>query len=666
MNIRLIELELTCRKSVEVIPFTDFNYFYGEIGAGKSTIARLIDYCFGGDIVMTPALQSEFVEASLRLTINGTPCLLSRERDSNQVTATWGPDDAQEQLMLPARRANGVVIPDTEVENLSDFIFHLAGLRPPKVRRSRQKEDSELSRLSFRDLYDYCYLDQNDIDSSFFHLDREADFARRLKSQSVLRYVLGYNQERVAELQAELEEFRERRLQAESASELLIKTLAEAGIGSEVEIQARLNSLTDQEAALKRQIEEARKGISAYQKHASDILRNRAQQFAGELEAIEDAGTQIGKVLAEDQRHLNEILSLSTKVQRVTGARALLNGVAFDRCPRCTQTLPLREVAHCPVCDQQEPLPEEISAELEATRKDFEARVKELRGIIARQQEQLKNLEGRRKQLVEQKGAVDAELSRVFLNYDPASIANIIQLEGDLKANAESVKYLRQLAMFLERAATLRKQAEKDAAKESEVRSNLKNAREEAEKDTANIKKLTALFADCLIKAKLPGFSENDAVEMRPPYYLPEVIGVSGDIATISFATLGSGGIKTLFKACFAVALHRLAVAIQANLPSLLVIDSPMKNISERENKPQWQGFHEMIYGLAAGELRDTQFVLIDKEFCPPSNEVELSLFSRHMMIVSDEFPPLIRYFRAVQAITESRTNSESSENPAL
>lgn len=659
MNIRLIELELTCRKSVEVIPFADFNYFYGEIGAGKSTIARLIDYCFGGEIVMTPALQSEFVEVSLKLTINDAPCLLSRARGSNQVTATWGPEDAQEQVMLPARRASGVVIPGTEVEHLSDFVFHLAGLRPPKVRRSRQNEDSDLSRLSFRDLYAYCYLDQDDIDSSFFHLDREADFARRLKSQSVLRYVLGYNQERVGELQSELEEIRESRLQAEKASELLIKTLAEAGIGSEVEIQSRLNALTEQETALKRQLEEARKGVSAHQKHASDILRNRAQQFAGELEAIEDAEAQIGKVLVEDQRHVNEIFSLSTKVQRVTSARALLNGVAFERCPRCTQTLPQRESAHCPVCDQKEPLPAEISTEVEATRKDFEARVKELRNMIARQQEQLKNLESRRKQLTAQKASVDAELSRVFLNYDPASIANIIQLEGDLKSNIESVKYLRQLAMFLERAATLRKQADKDATKESALRSDLKKAREEAEKDTANIKKLTVLFADCLIKAKLPGFSENDAVEMNPPYYLPEVIGVSGEIATISFATLGSGGIKTLFKACFAIALHRLAVAIKANLPSLLIIDSPMKNISERENKPQWQGFHEMIYGLAAGELRDTQFVLIDKEFCAPSTEAEFSLFSRHMMVDSEEFPPLIRYFRATPT-SPSAGNSPS------
>src|SRR5277367_2195867 len=109
MRLRLQILELVCRESIEVIEFKDISYFYGEMGSGKSTIARLIDFAFGGTIIMTPALQSEFVEVTLHLTVNDLPCVLTRARDSDQVRATWGPEGNQSQLMIPARRAAGVL-----------------------------------------------------------------------------------------------------------------------------------------------------------------------------------------------------------------------------------------------------------------------------------------------------------------------------------------------------------------------------------------------------------------------------------------------------------------------------------------------------------------------------------------------------------------------------
>ena len=58
MKIRLAELHVSFKKSKESIKFADFSYFYGQMGAGKSTIARLVDFCLGGDLgenEMTPA-----------------------------------------------------------------------------------------------------------------------------------------------------------------------------------------------------------------------------------------------------------------------------------------------------------------------------------------------------------------------------------------------------------------------------------------------------------------------------------------------------------------------------------------------------------------------------------------------------------------------------------
>ena len=191
MRLRLKRLVLTCKKLVVDVPFKDFNYFYGEMGAGKSTIVRLVDYCLGGGIEMTPALQSEFVAAAIEVKVNDHSLRLERACGSNQVLAAWGEGDDAQQLNLPVRRAGGIVLAGTHVEVLSDLLFHLAGFEPPRVRRSQVDDESELQRLSFRDLYWYCYLDQDSIDSSFFHLDSGAEWTKRLKSRTVLGFLTG-------------------------------------------------------------------------------------------------------------------------------------------------------------------------------------------------------------------------------------------------------------------------------------------------------------------------------------------------------------------------------------------------------------------------------------------------------------------------------------------
>ena len=113
-----------------------------------------------------------------------------------------------------------------------------------------------------------------------------------------------------------------------------------------------------------------------------------------------------------------------------------------------------------------------------------------------------------------------------------------------------------------------------------------------------------------------------------------------------SFANLGSGGKKSFFKCCFAVAVHRLAARIGALLPTVLIIDSPMKNISERENPEQFSGFHEMLHELADTELKGTHIIVIDKEIFRPKTKHEFEFQERHMKPDDDENPPLIKYYR--------------------
>ncbi|MER9412360.1 ATP-binding protein [Mesorhizobium sp. M0589] len=212
MKFNLISLKLSLRRADDQINFSKLSYFWGQMGAGKSSIARLIDYCLGGTIQLSPALQSEFVSATLTLELERATLSIERARDAADVFASWEDDQGRYSIVIPSRVAAGEVIPETGVESLSDLIFWLSEINPPRVRKSKTKADSKIVRLSLRDLLWYCYLDQDHIDSSFFYLEESAEFYMRLKSRDVIRYIIGYHDERVADLEAELDQLRANRI----------------------------------------------------------------------------------------------------------------------------------------------------------------------------------------------------------------------------------------------------------------------------------------------------------------------------------------------------------------------------------------------------------------------------------------------------------------------
>jgi len=643
MKFRLNELHLTCKKAVAPIVFDDISYFYGELGAGKSTIARLIDYCLGSsELVMTPALQSEFVSVSLLMTVGDTPLRVERERESQQALASWGDN----QLIVPVRQAAGVVLPNTQVEVLSDLVFHLQGLQPPRVRKSQLNEDSTLERLSLRDLLWYCYLDQDSMDSSFFHLDRDADTFKRLKSRNVLRAILGVHQERVAELEQRLEEIRRERLGYIESARVLEQSLQETQFSTLEEIEVREKEIAEKQEMLQRRIAAIRTDKATAINHVTDQLRSKARHIASELEAADTALEELTTVNANDRRHRNEILALSTKVRRLESARAVLNDVEFTTCPRCTRQLPNRGADLCHVCGQTDEPEGEENDDGERTQADIASRVKELEEMMEAQSVQMNRIRRRREELHRQKETVDQELTVAMEQYDSAYLAEALAVERESAEAAHELYYLKRIKVLPSRVGQLKQQSDALAAKESTTRRELNEARAAAEQDLSNLQKLKKLFLDCLLRAKVPGFKANDIVQMDPPWFLPEVHGGSGDLATTSFSTLGSGGKKNLFKCCFALAVHRLAAEMKTLLPTIMVIDSPMKNISERENRAQFEGFHDLLYELCASELAGTQVILIDKEFCPPVEGVDVSVTSRHMRVDSDTEPPLIPYYR--------------------
>ncbi len=648
MKFNIVSLELALRKADETLRFSKITYFWGQMGAGKSSVARLIDYCLGGNIQLSPALQAEFSTATLTVELERSALSIERQRDSANVFASWQEGDERFSVVIPARVAAGEVLPDTGVETLSDLIFWLSDVNPPRVRKSKIKEDSKAVRLTIRDLLWYCYLDQDHIDSSFFYLEESAEFYMRLKSRDVIRYVIGYHDEKVADLEAELDQLRANRTARVASIDSLRGALTEVGIGSEEQIAEREEALRTAISGLKAVIETLRNAKRETQTtHAADELTAEARKFGSDIAKLDADAEELHTMRERHVRHRNEIEMLSLKFRRSAQAREILGDVRFAACPRCSQLLPHRDGQCCEVCGQEDVIDLADPGEVAALEVDIASRRTELSEAIAAIDSNFVSIRSRRARTLQAKDKVEADLNRAMADQDSAFLSMALLKERELaglEAELSSISWLLRLPQMLQQQ---REALAQIVAIEHAKREALKEARTHAEADRSSLDRFAAYFLDCLVLSGVPGLNRDDRVELNPPTFYPAIFSADPTDQTAStFTSLSSGGKKTLFKCCFAIALHRIAAQLKAPLPELLIIDSPMKNISERENKAQFEGFYRMLYKLSAGELAGTQFVLVDKEFLAPSQELGVEVLSRHMQPDSEEHQPLIRYYR--------------------
>jgi uncharacterized Zn finger protein (UPF0148 family) len=645
MRIALKKLNLSLHRSIERIEIPRVLYFFGPIGSGKSSIGRLIDFCFGGSYAWTPALQAEMVSAALEISVNDVAVTLHRDRDSNQVMVAWQEGDETLQVLIPSRTGTNEVLPNSGVMVLSDLLFHLAKEESPYVRRRKGTPNERLERLSFRDLFRFCYLDQEGMDNVFFRLDSD-NYPIRAKSVDALRYVLGYRTEQVAELESRLQEVREQRLGLLSGAQALAKALLDAGLDDINAYDAKIEST-------KAEIEQARAAakVSRQQRppapHAAEELRDRARRLAQEQIALEQASSDIDFRIGELERHTNELQMLSVRFQRTASARMVLGGVDFSSCPRCTQTLPSRDGGLCLVCGQPEHITEAVGPLDESVvNEDLRARQAELKETLARTRAQRRAIQMRASEISAERSAADHSLELRLEEYDSAFLSQALQHEravATLEQRLDALLRYRKLPDVLQEQQA---QAEVLKIDEAELRTELEAAKKLAFNDRNNVELLGELFLDCLVRARFPDVRASFRVEIDPATFYPRIpLGVEDSLVVLSFDNAGSGGMKALFKTCYALALHRVCARVgDSRLPPVLIIDTPTKNVSSVENPEVIAAFFRLVYELAAGELGQTQFVIIDNEFNAVPEDIDLPISSRHLVNGDSQNPPLIPY----------------------
>lgn len=643
MKIRLLHLIVRTRRTSERIEFSEIvTFLYGPVGTGKSTVARLVDYCLGGELERTPAIQQEFVSTQLSLVLGDRVCTFERAADDTQsVRVTWsGPDGDAASINAPLSPQAVPLLDAEEVYSLSDLIFHLCGVTPIKVRKRSRDPDSPLIRLSIRDIWWYCYLDQAHLDSSFFHLE---DPFRGRKSQDAMRFFTGLHSERLSQLEDELMRTIDEQRSKREAVQQIRSFMARFELGSELDMVGQLQSVEQELAAAEQRRADLDRTRSA-QIHPTDNLRNELRRLSTEVEKARQAVADSAQSIAEQRALRAELITAKIKAERVDQAGRVLEGVSYQRCPRCGADVSDRpdDYERCRLCGSAQAHDGHISSSgLEALRRDLNERIDQIADSVGRRERELTRMEKRLTQAQQQKVSLDKQLQDELARYDSAFVESIRGTEREIATLVERIRSLRRLQQMRQAVDGLEEDAGALEGRIDRLRTSIADEREHLRAADANIAAIAAEFKRVMRSVSFPGVAEEDDVVIDPRNWKPAI--VHGD-QVWTFWDTGSGGKKTLFNVCYALAIHAVALQRGMPVPGVLIIDSPTKNISEDENPELVRSLYAEIYRLARGQNgHGLQFLLIDSDLVRPS--VALPGFSDRRMAGEPDAPSLIPYY---------------------
>jgi hypothetical protein len=351
--------------------------------------------------------------------------------------------------------------------------------------------------------------------------------------------------------------------------------------------------------------------------------------------------------IREQDALVAELVSWKFKLTRASSATALLEGVKFEACPACGTVVSggrTQSSDQCYLCKTVLVPGEASVTAAEVERQDVDDRIEDLKQSLQRHRRALQKNESRLIDLRRRRSALDAEITSRSSRYESEFLARSRSCERKIAAARERISFLERVKEMPTSLAQIMREADGLSADIDERRRLISNEAERLIGSDENFKAIELNYKQILLSLGFPGVTPDDVVVINRRSLIAEIWTRGEESKKWSFFDAGSGGKKTLLKISFALALHKTAAERDLPIPKLLIIDSPMKNITPDVNRAIFEKFYAELYSLLAGPLGEWQCIVIDQTYLPPP-EGTLDAMNRMMKLHDLDHPPLIRYY---------------------
>ncbi|MEM7515912.1 MAG: DUF3732 domain-containing protein, partial [Planctomycetota bacterium] len=313
-------------------------------------------------------------------------------------------------------------------------------------------------------------------------------------------------------------------------------------------------------------------------------------------------------------------------------------------CPSCGADVSdrLRTEGACKLCGTaNEGTGEPSSLQSEVLRRELNDRIDQIADSMARRKQELRRSHRKLKSVESDKQRLDRELQAELERYDSAFVESVRVVDREMATLEERRKSLVRLQEMPRAISELEEQAGSLQGKIDGLRSSIDDERKRLKAGDANAQAIAEKFKALMLAVAFPGVSDDDEVLLDPRNWKPTILH---DKQEWGFWDSGSGGKKTLYNVCYALAVHEVARERGLPVPNVLVIDSPTKNISDDENPELVKALYREIYRFASEATGGgPQFVRIVYDHVDP--ESELPGITPPRMAGEPDAPSLISYY---------------------
>ena len=565
-GILIDRLVLVGRRKNYVIPFkSGLNIIYGDSATGKSSVLECINYLFGSSkLVFDEEIESAVTYIMMQVSLGESTYVIKRDifDASADIEVYASTVDSFNGIFPKKYSANyGRSGPDGF---LSDFYLSALGMPMVTMRQAPTKDDSTLVRLSFRDVFKFCYLKQDDVGAK--GLLGEGTFSG-IKNKETFKYLFNLLDTAISDIQAELSAVLTHQRKTQDTYKAVSDFLRTVEFKTEYDLddtkheaEGRMKLATDELARVNNAITSNNEGYATLK----DVLTTLLFRIRDSERNIQDGDRLIEQYVRlrnDYQADIKKLKAIQTSKQLIGTSEVMFS------CPLCDSRVDLNNIKETFDINETDHVSQEINS--------ITRRMKDADQLAERER-------SKREQVLAELSMLRQEQARARTMLDEEMASAITPYLAERDAWASEFARVREEIANIDRNMKIRNQQkaifkELDAA--GDRISKLETALSELQKKAPSISEVLGEIGDILVAyLRVVHIADIRDVRISERTFLPV-------LRNRDYRDTTSGGLRTILSIGYFLSVLACSVNRPSNHPGLLMIDTVGKYLGKTDAK---------------------------------------------------------------------------------